>query len=114
MPFRSNQQIKEDKAIPAALGHLQTYFFDSAPSSAGPASAATGQTQQLRKRPECGGVFNARRGKRPSHLLVTGRSETAGSAGRVGSTWLPAVGPRAGSGPRCLVHTSVTILEPAK
>lgn len=48
------------------------------------------------------------------HLPVTGRSEKAGLTGTVDSTWLPVVGQKVGSGHRCLVHTSVMILEPAK
>lgn len=44
---------------------------------------------------------------------VTGRSEKAGLTGTVDSTWLPVVGQKVGSGHRCLVHTSVMILEPA-
>lgn len=44
---------------------------------------------------------------------VTGRSEKAGLTGTVDSAWLPVVGQRVGSGHRCLVHTSVMILEPA-
>lgn len=47
-------------------------------------------------------------------LPVTGRSEKAGLTGTVDSTWLPVVGQKVGSGHRCLVHTSVMILEPAK
>lgn len=47
-------------------------------------------------------------------LPVTGRSEKAGLTGTVDSTWLPVVGQKVGSGHRCLVHTSVMILEPAE
>lgn len=47
-------------------------------------------------------------------LPVTGRSEKAGLTGTVDSTWLPVVGQKAGSGHRCLVHTSVMIPEPAE
>lgn len=50
----------------------------------------------------------------PQHSSpVTGRSEKAGLTGTVDSTWLPVVGQKVGSGHRCLVHTSVMILEPA-
>lgn len=49
----------------------------------------------------------------PASLPVTGRSEKAGLTGTVDSTWLPVVGQKVGSGHRCLVHTSVMILEPA-
>lgn len=46
------------------------------------------------------------------YLPVTGRSEKAGLVGIAGSAWLPVEGQRAGSGHRCLVHTSAMKLEP--
>lgn len=107
-------------AAPAVDDHQKACFFDSALFAAEPTTA----------RRQCFGVVvflekfisekfllivsNRTQSIYLFSLPVTGRSEKAGLTGTVDSTWLPVVGQKVGSGHRCLVHTSVMILEPAE